>query len=302
MEINLSLNEKIKNNVTKIKEIYHTVQNNTDHYVDHIIYNAANLIDENTVSIVMTSHNRIKQTLFTLDTIETSSYKNVQVIIIEDSTNGFIGNLLNKYPFRIDYIKIKAANRDWVNPCVNYNIGFKYIKGNYIIIQNAEVCHIGDIVKYTRMKLTEGNYFVFDVISTCSYNNNNSLYDVFKNNTFDREDIRNLITQPDFYWFQHSDHRPANLHFLTAIHINDFKKMECSFDYDFSLGRHYDDNEFIVRIRFLLRLNLSNVEFSKTNLLGIHQHHETVMLNASEEEYRDSIALNRYIFKKRKNF
>ena len=42
-------------------------------------------IYDDTISIVMTSSNRSKQTYFTLKTIERCSFKNVQLIIVDDS-------------------------------------------------------------------------------------------------------------------------------------------------------------------------------------------------------------------------
>jgi hypothetical protein len=49
-------------------------------------YNISNIpIYDNTISIVMTASNRSKQTYFTLKTIEKCSFKNVQLIIVDDS-------------------------------------------------------------------------------------------------------------------------------------------------------------------------------------------------------------------------
>ena len=95
----------------------------------------------------MTSSNRSKQVYYTLNTIQNSDYKNIQVIIVDDSDNDPILEInLRKYPFYIDLICIKKENRNWHNPCVNYNIGFEFIKGSKVIIQNSEVCHIGDVL------------------------------------------------------------------------------------------------------------------------------------------------------------
>lgn len=303
MALNPVLNNKIIENIPKISKIYNTIINNINHYIDHIIYND-NILVDNMISIVMTTNNRIKQTIFTLDTIKLSSYQNIQIVIVDDSNNGFIDeNILQKYPFRIDYIKIKEKNRDWINPCVNYNIGFRYIKGTYVIIQNAEVCHIGDIVSYVGQHSKEGTYLVFDVINTGSYNNNNVLYTLLKDDSngikgFGVNDIRNLLNYKYFLWYQHPKYRPANFHFLTAIHVNDLNKMEHGFDYDFSLGRAYDDDEFITRILFDLKLNILNIP-SQFKLMGIHQHHDKVMLNTTQKQYDESTIINKYLLEKK---
>jgi len=303
MKSNLSINKIINNNLDHISKIYRTVNENINHYTDHTIHNNDKLLNEETISIVMTTHKRITQTLFTLDTINSSSYKNIQVIIVDDSGDQFIdGNMFDKYPFRIDYIKIKTENRVWSNPCVNYNIGFKYIKGNYIIIQNAEVCHIGDVINHVKQNCKEGTYLVFDVANTQSYANNNKLYELFLNNEFDCDYINQLIEKEKFNWYQHSIHRCRNYHFLTAIHAKDFKKLESGFDYDFSIGRWYDDDELLRRIQCVLKLRITNINSMENKLLGIHQHHETVMLGVGKKEYKNSISLNLYIYDKKKQY
>ena len=59
-------------------------KNNTTFYSHICIENGT--IDSKTISIVMTSSNRSKQTYFTLKSIANSVNKNVQVIIVDDLT------------------------------------------------------------------------------------------------------------------------------------------------------------------------------------------------------------------------
>jgi hypothetical protein len=262
-------------------------------------------MDKETVSIVMTTHKRIKQTIFTLDTIASSSCQNVQVIIVDDSGSDYIDDKdLSGYKFRIDYMKIRPENRVWTNPCVNYNIGFSRVQGQYVIIQNAEVCHVGDVVNFVHKNCTEGKYHVFDVVNTGSYYSNEQLYHIFSNNKFNIIDLNELIKSNGFIWYQHRVFRPKNYHFLTAIHINDLIKINNGFDYDFSLGRWYDDDEFVFRIEHVLKLQIINVDQQNDDILmGIHQHHETVTLSTTKSEYKKSIKVNKEILNKKiKNF
>ena len=113
-------------------------------------YNIPNItIYDDTISIIMTSCNRSKQVYYTLKTIEKCTFKNIQVILVDDSDIDPIKKEeLDKYPFYIDFIVIKKENKNWINPVINYNIGFKFIKGGNIILQNAEVCHVGDVISY----------------------------------------------------------------------------------------------------------------------------------------------------------
>lgn len=306
------LESNIKSNIPKIISIRNTVINDLDKLIEHIIFNehinTENINTENNntenndiVSIVMTTHNRTTQTLFTLDTIAASAYKNIQVIIVDDSTKGFISNNnLNKYNFRIDYIKIKLEYKNWINPCIGYNIGFAHVIGKYVIIQNAEVCHVGDIINFINHNCHDGVYHVFDVINTGSYASNDMLYRTFNNNKFCQDGISKIIKNHCGEWYQHTINRPKNYHFLTAMHINDLKKMNNGFDYDFSLGRWYDDDEFIFRIKNILKLQIINIGlFNGDFLMGIHQHHDTVTMNTNKSDYKKSIKLNKLILDKK---
>ena len=289
---------QVISNIPKIQLIYDTVENNIGHYVDHLMFGECD--DKNLVSIVMTTHNRIVQTLFTLETIRKSQHLAIQIVIVDDSTKGFLDDFLRlqTYPFRIDYLKIK--NKCWTNSCVNYNIAFKFVLGENIIIQNAEVCHFGDVISYVSKTMKNNHYLVFDVVDAYSYQNNQRLYSIFTNHHYHKIEIDNFI-KSGCHWHQHSINRPYDLHFLTAIHASDLKKLG-GFDYDFSLGRWWDDNEFSVRIKRCLKLEIIRVSYEETSLLGIHQHHDTVYLNATQKEYDDSVELNKYIIKSKERY
>jgi hypothetical protein len=297
------MKRSIRNNSKKILEIYQILSSDIDKYIEHMVYNETMIINDSTISIVMTTCKRIKQTLFTLDTIKNSSNKNIQVIIVDDSGTQFIDDAeYQPYDFRIDYIKIKPMNKSWTNPCVNYNIGFNFVKGTFVIIQNAEVCHIGDIISFVAKNCKENAYLVFDVADTGSFENNNEIYSLFENNNMNYSTISMLLQNKHYCWYQHSMERPENFHFLTAIHANDLHKLQNGFDIDFALGNWYDDNELIYRIHNLLKLNVINVDSTKNQIMGIHQHHDKIKLNITNREYKRNIRINKYIFGKKKKY
>jgi len=134
-------------------------------------YNIPNIpIYDDTISIVMTSSNRSKQVYYTLKTIEKCSFKHVHVIIVDDSDIDPIKKEeLEKYAYHIDLVYIRTENKNWINPVVNYNIGFKFIKGSRVVIQNAEVCYIGDILGWISQNVSDNNYYSFDVKAINSF-------------------------------------------------------------------------------------------------------------------------------------
>jgi len=237
-------------------------------YFDHNIVNETELND-GTVSIVMTTHKREIQTFYTLDGIQASTYKNVQVIIIDDSPKPIEIAKFQKYKYQIDYLFVK--NKFWVNSCINYNLGFKFVKGNKVIIQNAEVCYFGDVVNYVANNLNNKEYLVFDVLRLASMAENNIMY---AHKVVEWQYILNLqkkYSRLPIFWYQHHKVRNACYHFLTAITKTDLISMN-GFDIDFCLNPSYDDNEFIFRIINVCKLKVVNV-ICDIKVLGIHQWH-----------------------------
>lgn len=248
-----------------IHKIRDLVTNFDPHYVNLMIFNDDPSIQ---TSIVMASHNRSKQTYYTLETIERNRFKGVQVIIVDDSTTDPLDCfLLKRFRLTIWYLRIK--NKFWVNPCVSYNFGFKCVTGTTIIIQNSEVAHIGDVVSVVQDKLSnqnDPNYLVFDV---CSLPNPNSdlllrtlpsTYDTIHNNF-----------NSTWTWYQHSTVCNTNLHFLTACTRATLDLMG-HMDYDFSMGLWYDDQEWIWRLKNhgIVIMKLPHHDYK---VLGLHQWH-----------------------------
>ena len=289
----MNIKQIINNNIPKINELIKKIESNNYPDIEKEIYNQG-LLTEKTISIVMTTHNRIKQTLFTLKTIQESAFKDIQVIIVDDSDKGFIENL-SDFSFHINYIKI--LKKEWTNPCVNYNIGFHEVRGGIIIIQNAEVCHIGDIINYVNNNLNENEYMCFDV---CVYNSFKANNDFYSSKGRYEDALYALYNNPhNMYWYQHSVKRNKNYHFLTAIKKNDFKKLGYGFDYDFALGTYFDDDEFLNRIKNVLKLKIINVTNENTKLLGLHLYHQK---EYSSHKTGDFYHINKFIFEHKKKY
>ena len=242
-------------------------------------------ISKNTISIVMTSSNRSKQVYYTLDTIKNSNYKNIQVIIVDDSDNDPILEInLQKYPFYIDLICIKKENRSWHNPCVNYNIGFEFIKGNKIVIQNGEVCHVGDFLSYVNNNIIDNNYYVCDVKAVNSLNENDVIYnkkklttDIYKQNIF-------------LMWYQGRE-RVCNYHFLSALTKNTFDSVKF-FSYDFSYGNGGDDDDLLLKI-ISKKINIINLFQDLYHFGGIHLYHNKVYHPENGFENADILLKNK---------
>jgi hypothetical protein len=276
-------------NKDKIFEIKRKVEQKDVSLGDHIaIPNIP--ITGDTITIVMTASNRSKQTYFTLRTIQNSSYKAIQVIIVDDSdVDPIIKEELEKYPFYIDFISIKLENKNWVNPVVNYNIGFEYIKGSKVVIQNAEVCHIGDVIGFMGTKMVPDNYYICDVRASKSLGTNDIIYQS-NTNTIDIYNNHSLFG----IWYQGRE-RIFNYHFLSGMTIDTFNKIK-NFSYDYSLGISYDDDDFLLKI-IANKILVKNLFQDEYNFGGIHLWHNSII-----KKLKKKIENNIYIFNKKKEY
>lgn len=266
------------NNLDKIVRAQKIIDDLPPEYVVHRCVNPI-VPDENTISIVMTTYNRAEQTKYTLSTISQSSFKNVQVIIIDDYTVDQFQDI-SRFGLHIDYVHIR--NKFWVNPCVNYNIGFRFIKGKKVIIQNAEVCHINDCINAVATKLQPNQYMVFDVLALSAE----------QSETMRRSPVPNYYVVANYSatWYQHHNIRNKKYHFLAAMDINVLEKIG-GFDPDYCCGTCYDDDDFVFKIE-KEKVEIINVISEHTGLMGIHQFHapngahEVKLLNTDLLEFK----------------
>jgi len=260
------------------------------YYTHHEVLNPSQ-INKDTISIVMTSHERSQQVYHTLKTISNSSIKDVQIVLVDDSQNDPVETeKLKAYNLHIDLIRIKVELKNWANPCVNYNIGFQFIKGGYVIIQNAEVCHVGDVLKFVKNNVDE-KYFVFDVRTTASFEINELIYR--------KEMTTKLLNESEIGdWYHHHEKNNVNYHFLTALTKKTFDLID-GFSLDYSFGTCHDDNDFLLKIQ-LLKIPITHVKNHEHNVAGIHQYHGYYRNNSDKRAYYSES--NQRLYNKKKKF
>lgn len=269
--------EELRQRLPDILKVKNIVKTKNSEYICHNIIKNINF--DKGISIVMTSHNRSRQVYYTLKTISQSSFKNIQIILVDDSTTDPVNlNELKKYPFYIDFITIK--NKFWKNPCINYNIGFQYIQGNKIIIQNSEVCHINDVIAVSD-RIQDNQYFVFDVASSPNFKVNESIYQIDNLNCFPAGLGR---------WYQHHSLHNVCYHFLVGMTINTFKLIN-EFSYDYAFHSWYDDDDFLFKVK-IRGIKIINIKNEEVGVCGIHLFHD-VSPNTNDKVPRAQFLLNR---------
>jgi GT2 family glycosyltransferase len=221
------------------------------------------------ISVVMAYHNRRHQLFHTLTTISESNYKKFEIVIVDDFSNeeNNIDNIKDNFPnLNINLIKMqKEVDEKWYrNPCVPYNIGFIKSKGDKIIVQNPECCHMGDIISYTAENLNNENYLSFHCYATGV--DDTKLIRENKDIVYHEKTIKEG-RKDSSKWYNHATYRPASYHFCTALTRENLIKLN-GFDERYALGHNCDDDDFVARVRRLkLRIDFVNSPFA------IHQYH-----------------------------
>lgn len=246
------------------------------------------------ISIVMSYHNRRKQLINTLKSINKTKFnKNKLEIIIINDNSSYIHNI-NDLPFIFNNLNIKILNikkeeKTWLNSCIPYNMGFNFSKYDKIIIQNPECYHNDDILCHVDNNLNDKNYLTY---SCYSLNNIESTYNDFNNIT--RLD-KMFELAGSSGWYNHSIYRPSYYHFCSAITKKNLNKIK-GFDEEYKDGIGWDDNELLFRIK-LLNIDIEIVD----NHTVYHQYHKSENYRYSKDSPSDEINNKNKLFNKNKS-
>jgi len=214
------------------------------------------------ISIVMSYFNRLDQLRYTLKTISQSQVKDLEIVIAEDfcDPSEQLHNIKAEFP-HLDIQVIRMSDtrdkKDYCNPCVPYNAAFRASRGDMIIIQNPECCHMGDVLQYTKETLTDDNYLSFHCYAATKA----------ETRAMQSGEPLPMFTEKKSRWYNHVVERPYAYHFTTAITRNNLVKLN-GFDERFAKGQDMDDVELIYRIR-AMPLDLQFVE----DPWVVHQYH-----------------------------
>lgn len=251
------------------------------------------------ISIVTAYYNRKKLFERTLRSIAAQKFDGgLEVIAVDDGSDEEerLEDLTKHFPF-LKVIRLEKKDKWYHNSCIPFNIGFRAAKGDKVIIQNPECLHFGNILNYTETHLKENNYLSF------------ACFSLDKEST---EDLDHLLERPseiveiikkndhivvndgDAGWYNHSVHRPEAYHFCTAISRKALNKLK-GFDERFALGIAYDDNEFVERVRKLLKIDFID------NEVILHQNHYSPSSTSfqNRENKARLYRFNSFIFKNR---
>ena len=224
------------------------------------------------ISIVMSYFNRRSQLENTLQIIKRSSIKNIEIIITDDASEASeaIDDFVEKYGIRL--IKNSAAEKTHINSVVGYNQAISLCTGDIVIIQNPEVCYVGDILKYASDNINNHNYLSFSCLALPNFAANYELKTLLANTSWIKvEDLLSrLALNPQ--WYNHPTITPTHFHFCAAISRVNLEKIR-GFSIEYRNGYCFDDDDLVLKVRMDLKLKLQIIHPSE--LYVIHQYHKT---------------------------
>jgi glycosyltransferase involved in cell wall biosynthesis len=235
------------------------------------------------ISIVIAYYNRKSQLLFTLESFKKSEYFNFEVIIVDDNSeedqrvNSYLE--ISEYDFKIKVITIEEHEKTWINPSVAYNIAVTHATKDIVILQNAEVCHVGDVISYVAKHLKPNDWLTFNCYGLGEHSTN----EVYRSNQLGYQTIvsasqnigGNSVGQVDSSgWLNHYDKFFVAYHYCGAIYRNDLLgKMEGGFSKDFENLVGGDDDEFVKRLIYK-DFKFKIPEFKASLPFVVHLYHE----------------------------
>ena len=201
-------------------------------------------------AIVATYYDRLPQLINTINSLNKYRRDDFIFVLIDDHSPAELTRLNNEFPL----VTMRMMNKTWSNSSVPFNKGFEMALSynpEFVIIQNAECYHAGNILSHVEDNLTADNYIAYPC------------YSLGKDDQLPPEKINNKCASfdGDSAWYNHPHYRPVGYHFCSAITADNLRKIN-GFDERFKDGKDYEDNFLLHQIQCLgLRIDIPSEPF-----------------------------------------
>lgn len=233
------------------------------------------------ISVVMANYNRRKLLVNTLKTIEYyNKNRDIEVIVVDDNSkkSESVLDVPDLFKIPVVIIPITAEDKNWLWDGIVFNIGFSFITGDIVIIQNPENIHVGDIIGHALKNLRDGIFLSYALYSMDQHDTDSLIKNCISKGLYSGEAIKKHVgsfkaSKEEIYdgdtcWYNHSVYRPAGCHLISAITRKDLEDMH-GFDERYSMMFAYSDVEFRGRLK-----KKKMVTKIIDNPFAIHQRHD----------------------------
>lgn len=229
------------------------------------------------ISIAITTYKRKAQLLHTLWTIEhTKTDYPIEVIIVDDDSSETLSDReLSHFTFPVKYHVRRGRTRQ--EPVIPNNLAISMCNGDAILMNCAEVAHMGDVIGHVYRYLDDTKYLcyatyslgteLYQKVSALDWKNKDVIHKAI-------EVISPLSQFPEYQsdcntgWYVHPIYKPLALMFCAALTRNNMELLS-GYDERFQHGVGYADNDMLRRI-IQAGLNIEMI----VDPFVIHQPHE----------------------------
>jgi len=239
------------------------------------------------VSIVIAYFNRKCQLIAALESIKNTKYGNFEIIIVDDGSepseavDTFIDDVKGDLDVRV--VTISPQEKTWVNSSIPYNLGIRYAEGSIVMLQNAEVAHIGDCVSFVAKNLQRKDWLTFNCYGLPNLSSSGDLASLDWDLDLCHAAISkkpsnvggNSVAREDpSGWLNHYERHFVAYHYCGAIFRDDLlRHLDGGFDETFANFVGGDDDEFVKRLihkEFVFKIS----KFEPNAPFVVHQFHE----------------------------
>ena len=239
------------------------------------------------ISIVIAYFNRKPQLIATLESIKKSQYENLEIVIVDDGSEPseavatFIDDVKGDLDVRV--VTIPPREKTWVSPSIPYNLGIRYAEGSIVMLQNAEVAHIGDCVSFVAKNLQRKDWLTFNCYGLPNLSSSGDLASLDWDLDLCHAAIskkpsnvggNSVVRKDPSGWLNHYERHFVAYHYCGAIFRDDLlRHLGGGFDESFANFIGGDDDEFVKRLihkEFVFKIS----KFEPNAPFVVHQFHE----------------------------
>lgn len=207
-----------------------------------------------TLSFVMTYNNRPEQLRNTLTVLQRYVHPGDQIVVVDDASQPELcaRRVLNEFKLPVDLSEIQPERKRWINPCIPYNMGFQMARCDATVIMNSECIPMNGAIDHLRMQVRSNNYVVMPCYSTTE-SQFRTLCQV-RSAIYPQEAFAQVVMPlKKEQWYHHPNHLPTYYHFTTCLMTSSLRTLG-GFNEEFANGYCFEDNEFLFRVRKLLKV------------------------------------------------
>lgn len=236
------------------------------------------------LSIIIPSYNRREMLLQALQSIESQTYKHIEVIIIDDnSSDGTYEYFSKNINPNITYIRNK------VNKGAGYSrkIGYKISNGEYLIFMDDDDYYTDFDFFYKAIEIFNAN-----LNNNLSFVSANSEIKYERNNSFKKEklNVEGLINQTDYLKNFQFDYNKPNSTFTTIFNKNQLE------------NANFANMEMVNDSSIYLRGLLSGNAYIMNDFIGVYRIYGNNISNSIKDKFLiDNLKEKKYVYQQIEN-